>query len=41
MKEPCQSYPRREIDFGGCRYQALLTGDAIAYCLMQVPRLKG
>lgn len=31
MKEPCQSCPRREIDFGGCRCQALLlTGDATA-----------
>lgn len=29
MPEPCQSCPRREIDFGGCRCQALLlTGDA-------------
>ncbi|MBV9229458.1 MAG: SPASM domain-containing protein, partial [Chloroflexi bacterium] len=28
MPEPCQSCPRREIDFGGCRCQAfLLTGD--------------
>ena len=23
MKEPCRSCPRREIDFGGCRCQAL------------------
>ena len=31
MREPCQSCPRREIDFGGCRCQAfLLTGDARA-----------
>jgi len=31
MPEPCQSCPRREIDFGGCRCQAmLLTGDAAA-----------
>jgi pyrroloquinoline quinone biosynthesis protein E len=29
MPEPCQSCPRREIDFGGCRCQAaLLTGNA-------------
>jgi PqqA peptide cyclase len=29
MKEPCASCPRRDIDFGGCRCQALiLTGDA-------------
>jgi len=29
MKEPCRSCDRREIDFGGCRCQALaLTGDA-------------
>ncbi len=29
MKEPCSSCPRRHIDFGGCRCQALaLTGDA-------------
>lgn len=29
MKEPCRSCPRKEIDFGGCRCQALaLTGDA-------------
>lgn len=29
MKEPCKSCDRREIDFGGCRCQALaLTGDA-------------
>lgn len=31
MPEPCQSCPRKEIDFGGCRCQAfLLTGDAAA-----------
>src|SRR5215470_8881527 len=31
MREPCQSCPRREQDFGGCRCQAfLLTGDARA-----------
>ncbi|MET0340981.1 MAG: pyrroloquinoline quinone biosynthesis protein PqqE [Polyangiales bacterium] len=31
MKEPCSSCDRREIDFGGCRCQALrLTGDAAA-----------
>jgi radical SAM protein with 4Fe4S-binding SPASM domain len=31
MREPCQSCPRRELDFGGCRCQAfLLTGDARA-----------
>jgi len=31
MKEPCKSCDRREIDFGGCRCQALqLTGDATA-----------
>ena len=31
MPEPCQSCPRREEDFGGCRCQAfLLTGDARA-----------
>ncbi|HEX8165595.1 MAG TPA: pyrroloquinoline quinone biosynthesis protein PqqE [Beijerinckiaceae bacterium] len=29
MPEPCASCPRKEIDFGGCRCQALaLTGDA-------------
>lgn len=29
MKEPCQSCPEKEKDFGGCRCQAfLLTGDA-------------
>ena len=29
MKEPCVSCERREVDFGGCRCQALaLTGDA-------------
>ncbi|MBU2580602.1 MAG: pyrroloquinoline quinone biosynthesis protein PqqE [Alphaproteobacteria bacterium] len=29
MKEPCKSCPRKEIDFGGCRCQAMaLTGDA-------------
>ena len=29
MREPCLSCPRKEIDFGGCRCQALaLTGDA-------------
>ncbi|HKH34271.1 MAG TPA: radical SAM protein [Beijerinckiaceae bacterium] len=28
MREPCASCPRREVDFGGCRCQALaLTGD--------------
>jgi len=31
MQEPCQSCDRREIDWGGCRCQALaLTGDAAA-----------
>ena len=31
MKKPCRSCPRKEIDFGGCRCQALaLTGDAEA-----------
>ncbi|WP_395667011.1 pyrroloquinoline quinone biosynthesis protein PqqE [Methylocella sp.] len=31
MKEPCRSCDRREIDFGGCRCQALaLAGDAAA-----------
>ncbi|MDE2577287.1 MAG: pyrroloquinoline quinone biosynthesis protein PqqE [Hyphomicrobiales bacterium] len=31
MKEPCATCPRKEIDFGGCRCQALaLTGDARA-----------
>ncbi len=31
MPEPCRSCDRREIDFGGCRCQALaLTGDAAA-----------
>lgn len=31
MPEPCQSCERRELDFGGCRCQALaLTGDAAA-----------
>ena len=31
MKEPCSSCDRREIDFGGCRCQALaVTGDAAA-----------
>ena len=29
MREPCQSCPRKTVDFGGCRCQALaLTGDA-------------
>ncbi len=29
MKEPCRSCPRKEIDFGGCRCQAMaITGDA-------------
>ena len=29
MKEPCKSCPRAEIDFGGCRCQAMaFTGDA-------------
>jgi pyrroloquinoline quinone biosynthesis protein E len=29
MREPCRSCPRKTIDFGGCRCQALaLTGDA-------------
>jgi PqqA peptide cyclase len=29
MKEPCRSCPRKTVDFGGCRCQALaLTGDA-------------
>jgi pyrroloquinoline quinone biosynthesis protein E len=29
LPEPCQSCPRKEVDFGGCRCQAfLLTGDA-------------
>jgi pyrroloquinoline quinone biosynthesis protein E len=29
MREPCRSCPRQEVDFGGCRCQALaLTGDA-------------
>lgn len=31
MQEPCRSCPRQEIDFGGCRCQALaLAGDAAA-----------
>jgi PqqA peptide cyclase len=31
MKEPCRSCARKEIDFGGCRCQALaITGDAAA-----------
>jgi pyrroloquinoline quinone biosynthesis protein E len=31
LPEPCQSCPRKEMDFGGCRCQAfLLTGDAAA-----------
>jgi len=31
LPEPCQSCPRKETDFGGCRCQAfLLTGDATA-----------
>jgi pyrroloquinoline quinone biosynthesis protein E len=31
MPEPCKSCPKREIDYGGCRCQALLlTGDANA-----------
>jgi len=31
MQEPCRSCPRKDIDFGGCRCQALaLTGDATA-----------
>jgi pyrroloquinoline quinone biosynthesis protein E len=29
MKEPCRNCDRREIDWGGCRCQALaMTGDA-------------
>ena len=29
MREPCRSCPRKTIDYGGCRCQALaLTGDA-------------
>jgi pyrroloquinoline quinone biosynthesis protein E len=29
MREPCTSCSRREVDFGGCRCQALaITGDA-------------
>jgi pyrroloquinoline quinone biosynthesis protein E len=31
MQEPCRSCERKEVDFGGCRCQAmLLTGDARA-----------
>ena len=31
MKEPCKGCPRAEIDFGGCRCQAMaFTGDATA-----------
>jgi pyrroloquinoline quinone biosynthesis protein E len=31
LPEPCQSCPRKETDFGGCRCQAfLLTGDAMS-----------
>jgi pyrroloquinoline quinone biosynthesis protein E len=31
MKEPCRNCARRDVDFGGCRCQALaLTGDARA-----------
>lgn len=31
MEEPCRSCPRKTVDFGGCRCQALLlTGDATA-----------
>jgi pyrroloquinoline quinone biosynthesis protein E len=31
MQEPCKTCERREVDFGGCRCQALLlTGDAAA-----------
>jgi pyrroloquinoline quinone biosynthesis protein E len=31
MQEPCRSCDRRELDFGGCRCQALLlAGDAAA-----------
>lgn len=31
MPEPCRSCPQKEVDFGGCRCQAmLLTGDAAA-----------
>jgi pyrroloquinoline quinone biosynthesis protein E len=31
MQEPCRSCDRREIDFGGCRCQALaVLGDAAA-----------
>jgi PqqA peptide cyclase len=31
MREPCRSCERREIDFGGCRCQALaIAGDAVA-----------
>jgi pyrroloquinoline quinone biosynthesis protein E len=29
MREPCRSFPRKTVDFGGCRCQAFaLTGDA-------------
>ena len=29
MREPCRSCPRKTVDYGGCRCQALaLTGDA-------------
>ena len=31
MSEPCRSCARREVEFGGCRCQALaITGDATA-----------
>ncbi|MNL75619.1 pyrroloquinoline quinone biosynthesis protein PqqE [compost metagenome] len=31
MKEPCRSCARKELDFGGCRCQAMaLAGDASA-----------
>jgi PqqA peptide cyclase len=31
MQEPCRTCERRELDFGGCRCQAMaLTGDASA-----------
>jgi pyrroloquinoline quinone biosynthesis protein E len=31
MQEPCKNYPRRDLDFGGCRCQAFaVIGDAAA-----------
>lgn len=44
MQEPCRTCDRRELDFGGCRCQALLiTGDAAAtdpVCTLSPERVK-